>query len=492
MKLSDVLQGIDYQCNDNTEDVTISKIEVNSKNIKSGDLFVAISGKLQDGHDYITDAIERGAIGVIKNKNHDFQSDSICVVNIEDTRLRLSKIVNNYYGNPTNSFKLIGVIGTNGKTSVTTMTNHIYTKLGYRTGLIGTIDNYLMQEKIAITKTNPTTPDCIELGEIMSMFNESHVDAAFMEVSSMALKMHRVDGCQFDIVVFINLSPEHLDDYGSMEDYKKSKLKLFQMAQKAVVNGDDAARDEVIQACRGEVLTFGLRSSCDLYADQITYYTDRVEFLVHYQTFEQKAVVMIPSEFAIYNSLAALGVCIMDNMKLTDAVKYLADQFSIAGRYELLSFDTDFSVIIDYAHTPVALENLLKSVRHNTKYKKVISVFGCGGDRDKSKRAPMGAISQELADFTVITSDNPRSEAPEQIINDIVKGIDSFKHNFYVEEDRRKAIRFAIEMAQKDDVIVISGKGHEKVQILNGLTIEFDDKLVADQEYQKCVIAKGQ
>ena len=488
MKLENVLSNVEYQYLSVGEQGEITGINVDSRLIKNGNIFVAIDGYADDGHKYIDSAIQNGATVILVNKNKMIESDKrITIIAVENTREVLPVIVNNFYNWPTKNFKLIGVTGTNGKTSITTMIKHIYRDLNKKTGLIGTINNYINEDIVDVEKNTPTTPNCIELGRIFDEFVKANVETAFMEVSSMALKFRRVDGCDFDIVVFSNISPEHLDNHKTMEDYIQSKMRLFSMGKKAVINADDEIYERVYKLCPSNVIRYGIKNieNCDLYADKIEYFEDSVMFEIHYKDISEKVEVSIPSEFAIYNTLAVIGVCIMDNVNISSAVKSLNQKIEIAGRFERLKVNVDFSIIVDYAHTPAALENLLKSVKSNKAFERVITVFGCGGDRDDSKRSVMGNISQDNSDFTVITSDNPRTESEMEIINDILEGIDKNKENYHVEPDRRKAISFALKFAKKGDVVVIAGKGHESEQLLNGYKIEFNDKKVALEELKK-------
>lgn len=485
VSLSQILDGVDYEIIFQEYTKNVNKVNVNSKSIQEGNMFIAIDGEKIDGHSFILEAFYKGAKYFVLNSEKilgiDFRYLSdVTVIKVADTRACLSQIINNFYSSPSKNFKLIGVTGTNGKTSITTIANYVFMKLNYKTGLIGTIDNYINNTILNVEKTNPTTPDCVELGAIMDMFAEDNVDIVLMEVSSMALKTHRVDRCEFDIVVYSNISPEHLDNHKTMEDYIDSKLLLFDMADKAVVNADDEYSDRVLNRCIGEIIRYGIKNeeNCDLVAKDINYTSDHVSFKVVYNNIKIPLTICTPSEFAIYNNLAAIGIGLMSGINLVDMIEILEEDIHIEGRYELIKSDKPFAVIIDYAHTPAALENLLKAVRKNESYKRVITVFGCGGDKDKSKRSVMGNISGQLSDISIITSDNPRTEKPESIMEDILKGMDKESYVFYLIEDRKKAIEYAIEIAEVNDVVIIAGKGHEKVQILNGFSIEFNDKRV--------------
>lgn len=485
MEIKEVLGDIKYEIVRRGKDTEVSSIEINSLNITEGSMFIAVVGNKEDGHKYIADACKKGAKYIVMNYAkkgviEGLAYDDVTFILVKDTRLCLSRIANNFYGKPSESFKLIGVTGTNGKTSVTTMVHQVLLRLGYNVGLIGTIHDYVNNEIVNVNKTTATTPDCIELGKIMKIFKEKKVDIALMEVSSMALKNHRVDECKFDIVAFNNISPEHLDDHKTMDDYKKSKLLLFGMADKAIINLDDDFSGEVLKKCNGTTIKYGIKrkAECDVYADDIKYSTDKVEFNVFFNNDRELVSINTPSEFAIYNTLATISICIMAGIKFVDIVHMLEKDIPIEGRYDVVRTCDEFSAIVDYAHTPVACENILKAIRTNQAYKRIITVFGCGGDRDRSKRSVMGEVCQRLSDYVIITSDNPRTEEPRQIFEDILEGINKDNNNYKVVEDREKAINYAVQYAQYGDVIVILGKGHEKIQIMNGYTKKFDDKEV--------------
>jgi UDP-N-acetylmuramoyl-L-alanyl-D-glutamate--2,6-diaminopimelate ligase len=478
-------------------DIKITGINIDSRLVQPGDLFVAIPGVVSDGHDFVKDAAEKGAVAVMVTEGRSVKFAG-SVVSVADTRQVLSRLVNTFHGNPSETFNLIGVTGTNGKTSVATIIGHILKALGRKTGLISTIENYCGDEVIHIRRTTPTTPDSVELGQIMSLMAEKGVDDLIMEVSSMGLKMGRVSACAFDVGVFTNLSPEHLDDHGTMEDYAASKLMLFRMAPRAVVNLDDAFSAEILKACEGkDVIRYGImdKEACDLYADRISFSDKEVFFDIVYRRREGEATetdihdvhgylpalskisvsLNIPGQFAVYNLLAAVGTCLMLGFDLPAMEHALEEEIDISGRYEVIK-SGGVSAIIDYAHTPKALENLLDTVRLNPSYTGIICVFGCGGDRDDGRRIPMGEIAGRLADVTIITSDNPRTEDPLRIIAQVEEGLKKVEGKYKIEPDRGKAIRLALMAAKPGMAVVIAGKGHENYQILGHDTIHFDDK----------------
>jgi UDP-N-acetylmuramoyl-L-alanyl-D-glutamate--2,6-diaminopimelate ligase len=513
MQIEKLFKDIDHKVLSGDPLVSISGINIDSRLVKEGDLFVAILGRNSDGHDFVEKVIAQGAAAVliqIGSKDNLMQSAKVPIIAVADTRAVLSKLVNNFRGNPSKKFNLIGITGTNGKTSTAAMIDHILRTEGHKTGLLGTIENYCGGEIIETKRTTPTTPDCIELGEIMTLMADNDVDDLIMEVSSMGLKTGRVTACDIDIGVFTNLSPEHLDDHGTMDDYKESKLLLFGIADKAVINADENVAGEVIaKAMAGEkantkreILLFGLKDNIKpdlpyfnhvgeesprltVLASDIEYTDGGVSFTATYTDAKGEVSVsgislVTPSEFAVYNALAAMGAAILSGIAPEAAAKALSSMGGVPGRYEVITSDGGITAIIDYAHTAEALERLLEAVRAVPAYKRILSVFGCGGDRDPSKRAPMGEISAKLADYSVITSDNPRTEDPEAIIAQIEEGMISvgltMPADYEIIPDRRAAIELAASITDRGDVIVIAGKGHEDYQIIGTEKIHFDDR----------------
>lgn len=481
MELSKLLENVEVKKITGMINRNVSGIKANSKKVVPGDVFVALAGKKADGHNYIEEAINIGSTVIVCNETYTpIANNNVTFVTMDDTRAELHRLVSNFYGDPSKNFWLIGITGTNGKTSVSILANHVYSQLKYKTGVIGTIENYLNGKPMGIEKTTPTTPDCCELGLLMSQFRDNAVEKVLMEVSSMALKMHRVDSCRFDVAVYTNLSQDHLDDHVTMEDYKESKIKLFEFAPRAVINLDDKYANEFIKSAGSNVITYGIESDADVVAKNILYTANQVIFDVIVRGKYVNTIKLgVPSRFAVYNALAVIGICMWDDdISIDDTCEILSKECYIPGRYESVPLKNNRQAIIDFAHTPVALENLLDAVKDNPSFKRVITVFGCGGNRDATKRPIMGKISQIYSDFVIVTSDNPRNEDPELIIDDIMKGVELDKGNVLREVDRAKAIRYAYEMSSEGDVIVIAGKGHEKVQIIKGKNIPFSDKEV--------------
>jgi len=489
MKLKDLVKDIAHNVIQGSDDLQVSGLAIDSRNAEKNFLFIAVKGYNKDGHEFIPMAYERGATAFLIDTDREksaeafsdglIDSDDITIISVNNTRDVLSKISNRYHNDPADNFNLIGVTGTNGKTSVTVILDHVLKKLGRKTGLIGTISTRCGDDIIDFSKTTPTTPDCIELAKMFEYMADNGVEDVIMEVSSMGLKTKRVASLLFDVGIFTNISPEHLDDHKTMKDYQDSKLMLFKRSGKTVVNMDDDYAQNVVDVS-GPCLKYGIRKKgpCDLVAESISYYGDGVSFRMMYGIEQFMVKLKVPSEFAVYNALAVVGACIQLGIPFKDLEEPIQDEILIPGRYDIVSTPGGYTGIIDYAHTEVALKNLLYAVTSNPSYNSVISVFGCGGDRDPHKRGHMGRISGEIADYTIITSDNPRSEDPQKIIDMIETGIKETEGDYEVINDRKDAIKKAIEIAEEGDAIVISGKGHETYQILGEITIDFDDKEV--------------
>lgn len=482
MKLKELLKETNYKIVQGSDTTEIKGLTIDSRQVKEGDLFIATKGRDADGHDFIEMAVEKGASAVLvdNDRTNKYKGDqSVPVISVDDTRDILSMISNRFYGYPANKLNLIGVTGTNGKTSVTVILDHVLTLLGHRTGLIGTIANYSGGEELDINRTTPTTPDCIELAQLLSVMAKNEVSDVIMEASSMGLKTKRVKDLSFSVGIFTNISPEHLDDHKTMEDYKSSKLMLFKQSEKAVVNIDDDYGKIIADESTGSILKYGIKNEeCDLRAENITYAENGVSFDMCYDDKQFKVTLKIPSEFAIYNVLAVAGACLQMGIDFAKLEIPIQDEIVVPGRYDVITSPQGFTGIIDYAHTEVALRNLLSAVKANPVYKRIISVFGCGGDRDPSKREPMGMVSGEIADYTIVTSDNPRTEDPESIVKMVEDGVKKSGGDYEAVVDRKEAIAAAVKMAKEGDAIVIAGKGHETYQILKDKTISFDDKKV--------------
>lgn len=479
MNLKTILGGIDYEIIQGKIDTEINKINYDSRKIKNSDIFICIKGYSTDGHKYVEKAVENGAKVVIIQDSIEINDKQITIIKCTDTRKTLALMASNFYENPSSKMKVIGITGTNGKTTTAFMIKDILEASSKKVGLIGTIANYIGSEKI---KTERTTPESLELQELFNEMVNKGVEYCVMEVSSHSLELDRVYGVKFEIGIFTNLTRDHLDFHKTFENYYKAKFKLFDRSRIKVVNIDDNYGRQVISDLNDlradNVYSFSVKEASDYKAFDEEMGNRDIKFKLNLKKNEQ-FVLSIPGEYNIYNALGA----IVTSFKLdipVEEIKHGIERVVVPGRCERVAkeYNLPYEIIIDYAHTPDGLENILKTAKDFTKGK-LISVFGCGGDRDKVKRPQMGKISTEIADVTIITSDNPRSEEPMSIIKDIEIGLS--KDKYIVIENRKEAIKKAINIASKDDVIVIAGKGHETYQILKNETIHFDEREVVKE-----------
>lgn len=484
MKLKEMLVGLEGLKVKGDLEQEIQGIESNSKNVEKGFLFIAIKGFDVDGHQYIGGAIEKGATAVMVEEGCDLKAlaipEGITIVMAKNTREALAICSSNFYGNPSRKFKLIGVTGTKGKTTTTFMIKEILEKAGKKVGLIGTIATYINGKKVKTS--DRTTPESLELQRDFAQMAEVGVEAVVMEVSSQSLKLHRVDGCEFDIVVFTNFSEDHISpkEHPDMEDYFQSKLKLFQMCKTGISNADDLYGAKMPKLFpESNIVTYGIDNFANVLAKDITITNSYVDFKVKVTDRNERIKTGIPGRFSVYNSLAA--ICVAQKFGVTaEAVKEALVEVKVPGRSEMVTNKKEIPIMIDYAHSPESLENILQAVKSYTRGK-VISVFGCGGDRDSGKRPIMGEISGRIADFTFITSDNPRTEDPEKIVEQIEEGMKKTKGKYKVVVDRTEAIKQAIQMANKRDIIVLAGKGHEPYQEINGVKHPFDERIIVNE-----------
>ncbi len=484
MELKKLLIGIEGIKAKGNLDIDITGIEYNSKKVEKGYIFVAIKGFTVDGHEFIKPAVESGAIAVVVQEGCDLKYikdlQDTTIIMVPDTRKALAIISNNFYDSPTDKLKLIGVTGTKGKTTTTFMIKEILEKAGKKVGLIGTISTYINGKNMGDSER--TTPESLELQKIFSEMVKEQVEYAVMEVSSQSLKLHRVDGCKFDIAIFTNLSEDHISEkeHTDMKDYFESKMRLFEMCKTAYVNVDDLYGAKIPDKFpENNITTYGIDNYCNVLAKDITITNSYVDFKVKIGDRNERVKVGIPGRFSVYNSLAA--ICVATKFGIdAETIKSALLEVRVPGRSELVDNSKEIKIMIDYAHSPESLENILRATKSYTRGK-VISVFGCGGDRDTRKRPIMGEISGRIADFTIITSDNPRTEEPSEIIKQIEKGIKKTKGKYIVIVDRIEAIKEAIKMANKNDIIILAGKGHETYQEINGNKYPFDERVIIKQ-----------
>ena len=479
MELKSVISGIEGLKARGNLELDIISIESDSRKVVKGSLFIAIVGFETDGHKYIKQAIENGAIAIMieegANINKKDITDNVTIIMAPDTRIAAAKVACNFYQNPSKKLKLIGVTGTKGKTTTTFMIKAILEAQGKKVGLIGTIANYIGSKNLG--ESSRTTPDAIELQRLFSQMVSEDVECAIMEVSSQALKLHRVDGVDFDIGVFTNFSEDHIspNEHPNMEDYFNSKLKLMELSKTSYINADDFRVSKIKKLLPDkDIKSYGIDNEADLLAKDITITNSSVDFKVKIDGKNERVKTGIPGRFSVYNSLAA--ICVATKLGANaEEIKEALLNVRVPGRSELVDNKKGLTIMIDYAHSPESLQSILSAVKSYTRGK-VIALFGCGGDRDRTKRPIMGQIATNIADFTIITSDNPRTENPETIIKEIESGAKKSKGKYITIENRTEAIKYAIDMATKNDIIVLAGKGHETYQEINGVKNHYDER----------------
>ena len=467
MKLKELLRGITVlECTADPE-LEIESVHYDSRKVTENSLFVAISGFASDGNRFIPMALSKGAVAVVTAKKPEGEVPYILV---DSDRMALALLGCNFYGWPARAMTMIGVTGTNGKTSTTLLLKQVLeTCLGAKVGLIGTMANMVGDEVIP---TERTTPESFELQGLFDRMRRAGCTHVVMEVSSHAVTLDRIGGVHFDIAAFTNLTEDHLDFHKTMDAYCDAKAELFRRCSKAVINTDDSYAPRFLEAAACPVLTTAVNAEADLQARDVELLSDGIRYMAG----DVSVHVPIPGRFTVYNTLTVLGIARQLGISLADAANALKTVAGVKGRIEVVPTPgTDYTVLIDYAHTPDGLENVLSSVRDFCRGR-IISVFGCGGDRDPIKRPIMGHIGVKLADVAVITSDNPRTEAPMAIIEDILKGVEPGDGEYIVVEDRKTAIRYAMDIAKKDDIIVLAGKGHETYQDIGGVKLHLDER----------------
>jgi len=459
--------------------VEITGIAYDSRRVKPGDLFVAIKGLKTDGHKYVRAALRRGAVGLVVQE--DVNEDNIPTVRVPDSRKSLAKLSARFYDYPADKLKIIGITGTNGKTTTCHMISEIIKASGKKPGMIGTLYVKIGDKTFP---TNITTPESLDIHKYLARMVESGVETAVMEVSSHALYFGRVEGIKFQGAIFTNLSQDHLDFHVDMDSYFEQKKKLFGMIKPgehggfAVLNSDDAMTPRIIKTLTVPFRSYGIYRHPDIRARDIHTDITGTSFVAESKEWDIPIHMRLIGIFNVYNALAAVGAGLSLRMPPAYITKGLRDLPGVRGRFENVDEGQRFGVIVDYAHTPDGLRKVLKSAKKLTE-KRLITVFGCGGDRDRIKRPIMGEVVAEYADYIIVTSDNPRTEEPMSIISDIKPGIEKGKKDFVVEPDRKSAIEKAINEALPGDIVMIAGKGHEDYQILKDRVIHFDDVEVA-------------
>lgn len=477
MKLHKLLSSIPFYKGDASENPIITSIENDHRLVKQGSLFVCVKGYTVDGHDLAKAAVANGAVAVVAEKPLEL---TVPVIIVKNTTRTMAILADCFYGQPTKRLKLVGITGTNGKTTISHLIEKMVRDNHQKPGIIGT-----MYTKIAdtILETKNTTPDSVTLQKLFHRMVESDVETAIMEVSSHALELGRVHRCDYDIAIFTNLTQDHLDFHKTMERYKHAKSLLFSQLgnsfsspKYAVINLDDAASVDLINATAAHVVTYGIDSEADVMAKEITVTSAGTTFLLKAFGETRPMQLHLVGKFSVYNVLAAVSAGLCLGLSLQQIIASLEEIHGVAGRFELVNEGQNYTVIVDYAHTPDSLENVLQTVNEFVKGK-TYCIVGCGGDRDKTKRPLMAQIACQYADHPIFTSDNPRSEQPADILKDMEAGVKGMEYQ--VIEDRKEAIQWAIQKAKADDVILIAGKGHETYQQIGNVKHDFDDREVA-------------
>ena len=484
MKLEKVLEGIEV-LSGVYDNVDVAGITIDSRNVQSGYMFICFSGTKFDGHNYIKDAVANGATTIIVQKDVE-KIEGVQFIKIPEGREYIAKIACNFYENPSKRFKLIGITGTKGKTTTTYMVKSILEAHGLKVGLIGTIENVIGTKKLSTSHN--TTPDAVELQQYFRIMADEGADVVVIEVSSHALELDRVLYSDFDIGVFTNLSQDHLDYHKNFENYFNAKKKLFLQTRLGIINIDSEYGRRVCEETNCTQKTYGIDNEADLIAENINIHPRNVTFTVKCDGKSHDMMLKIPGKFSVYNALSAISIAREFGCAFEE-IQEGFDNLIVPGRSELVDIGREFTVMVDYAHSPESLKSILVATKEYAK-ERIICVFGCGGDRDRTKRPIMGKISGELADFSIITSDNPRSEDPHEIIKEIEIGIKETGKEYITIEDRAEAIAYALKTAKKDDIIIIAGKGHEPYQVLKDKTIHFDDREQVKIQNEKILMNK--
>ena len=479
MRLGEFLEKMEVAAAAADPDIEIHGVSFDTRTLNAGELFVAIRGYMYDGHQYIEEAVDKGAVCVICEEAPGIGTPYIVV---KDCRKALASVSAVWFGFPAEKLKIIGVTGTNGKTTVTNLLKQVTEKCsGKKVGLIGTNGHLIGDREL---HSERTTPESYEVHELLAMMVKEGCRYAIMEVSSHAIHQSRVYGIEFEVGVYTNLSPEHLDFHHSMEDYAATKALMFQNCRNAAINTDDEHAPMMIESANCRVLTYAVKNGdADLVAKNIKLFPDRVDFSTLTIGNLNRVELGIPGTFTVYNALAVISAALLLGFEVEQIVAFLQTCKGVKGRAEVLPIEQDFTVLIDYAHTPDALENIITASRGFTSGR-VVTLFGCGGDRDKTKRPIMGQIAARYSDFVIVTSDNPRTEEPAEIIDQILAGMKDTKTPYRVIENRREAIYWALENAKPNDVLILAGKGHETYQIFGKEKIHFDEREVVAEFFK--------
>lgn len=479
MKLTDLLCKVDYECMQGSVEREIDRVVYDSRKITEGCLFICVKGANFDGHDFAAEVVEKGAgVLVVSREMPEVAGRDVTVIRVEDTRYAMAFISAAYFGYPAEKLRIIGVTGTKGKTTTTYMVKSILENAGYKVGLVGTIEVIIGREHI---HAGNTTPESYALQEYFARMVEAGMDAVVMEVSSQGLMLHRTQGFVFDLGIFTNLEPDHIgpNEHASFEEYLHCKGLLFKQCRVGIVNGDDSHVDAVLEGHTCQVERYGIGAGNDLRAENVQLVRKPGELGVSFRVeglMDFEVEVPTPGRFSVYNALTAIAICRHFNVR-EDDIKRALRAVRVKGRIEMAKVSDQFTLLIDYAHNAMALESLLTTLREYEPHR-LVCLFGCGGNRSKQRRYEMGEISGRLADLTIITSDNPRFEEPQAIIDDIKIGM-AKTDGAYVEIcDRKEAIRYAIDHGQEGDIIILAGKGHEDYQEIKGVKYPMDERVL--------------
>ena len=477
MKLSELLRNVEVTTLEGSSEVVITAVDIDSRQVKEGHLFVAIKGTQTDGHQYISKAVEQGAAAILCEEMPAERKSGVSYIQVPSTETAIGPVATTFYGNPTSKLILVGVTGTNGKTTIATLLYNMFRKLGYKCGLLSTVCNYIEDEAVPASHT---TPDPIELNSLLARMVAAGCQYAFMECSSHAIAQQRIGGLKFAGGIFTNLTRDHLDYHKTVENYRDAKKAFFDMLPKgafAITNADDKNGLYMVQNTKAQVKTYSIRTIADFKARIVECHFEGMYLEVD----GHEVGVQFIGKFNVSNLLAVYGAAVMLGQKPEDVLLVLSTLKSVAGRLEPIHSPEGYTAVVDYAHTPDALENVLKAIHEvlDGKEGKIITVCGAGGNRDKGKRPLMAQEAVKQSDRVIITSDNPRFEEPQDIINDMLAGLDQKQMKKVISiVDRKEAIRTACMMAERGDVILIAGKGHEDYQEIKGVKHHFDDREV--------------
>ncbi len=480
MRLTQLLERLRYEVSQGSDGINVTELINDSRKVTEGSVFVCISGAVSDGHAFARDVAEKGAAALVVEKDVDVPQN-VTVIRVEDTRYALALMSAAYFGYPAEKLKVIGITGTKGKTTTTYMVKSILEGVGHKVGLIGTIEALIGGRSIP---ANNTTPESYTIHKYFAEMVEAGCDSVVMEVSSQGLMLHRTAGIMFEIGIFTNLGEDHIgpNEHKDFEDYKRCKGILFTQCRLGIANVDDPWYEDVFKGATCKVETFGFTEKADLRAVDIEHITRPGYLGVRYHVsglMDFDVEIDIPGDFSVYNSLTAIAVCRHFDVPVENIQKALKVA-KVRGRIEMVKVSDEFTMMIDYAHNAMSLESLLHTLR-DYKPERIVTIFGCGGNRSKTRRYEMGEVSGRMSDFTVITSDNPRFEEPQDIIDDIITGIKKTDGEYIAVCDRKEAIRYSIEHGRPGDVIVLAGKGHETYQEIKGVKYDMDDRILVKE-----------